>query len=393
MKKNLIQVFLLSLICCVGCQFDPEMDAAINPETMTTRSSKHMSEEYFTVDSTLAVGIGRRINRFTASSARSAGQERAIKNVVPYSKTRESHPTMYIENYQDGGFCIISADKRVRPILAYSDEGEFLVDKAPDVVLEWIHTTSNVILHFRQNNLQPDLEVISMWNSAECPEDPKKMINCDDPDHTSQIQKGPYLTSQWNQRTQGLSQNTDYNKYCPAGCPTGCSAVAIGQIMRYWQHPQNYNWSAMSYTLPTDATARFLAELGDKDHLDINYSTSGSSAKNTIYDNVLRDYGYNASREKYNYAKVKDELYAGRSVLLSGTNSNGGGSHVWICDGIQISNHVTFSTSLMHMNWGWGGSHDGYYQVNNWSFTDNDGNVVEYNPNWLHRMIINIRPK
>lgn len=394
MKTILTSVLLSTLICCESCQsnFETEVNSR-NIENIKTRSNDKMEEKYFIVDSTLAVGVGKRINRFTAASTRTASEEKVIKNVFPYGKGRSNQPTLYIENFEDGGFGIISADKRISPILAYSEKGEFSLNDAPEIVLDWINTVSNVIAYFRENNLQPDLEIISLWNSAECPEDAKKTINCSDVDHTSQIQKGPYLKSKWDQGSGTLNQNADYNKYCPTGCPTGCSAIAIGQVMRYWQYPTNYNWNEMSYNFPTDATARFLAELGDKNHLNINYSPSGSSAKNTIYDNVLRDYGYSASREIYNYSKVKDELYAGRPVLLSGKNSNGKSAHVWVCDGIQIFNNVTYSSSLMHMNWGWGGDHDGYYQVNNWSFTDNNQQVVEYAPNWLHRMIINIKPK
>lgn len=162
--------------------------------------------------------------------------------------------------------------------------------------------------------------------------------------------------------------------------------------MRFWEYPKNYVWNEMLYDIPTDTTARFLAELGNSNHLDIDYSTTGSSAKNTIYDNVLRDFGYNASREKYDYRKVENELYAGRPVMLSGTNPNGGG-HVWVCDGLQIINNVTSSALLLHMNWGWGGNHDGYYQFNNWTYVNDKNETVTYTPNLLHRMFINIYPK
>lgn len=37
-----------------------------------------------------------------------------------------------------------------------------------------------------------------------------------------------------------------------------------------------------------------LAELGNKDHLNMDYTPNGSSARNTVLDNVLRGYGYNA---------------------------------------------------------------------------------------------------
>ena len=36
---------------------------------------------------------------------------------------------MYIINYRDGGFAIVSATKNCYPVLAYSDEGSFTLSK------------------------------------------------------------------------------------------------------------------------------------------------------------------------------------------------------------------------------------------------------------------------
>lgn len=297
-----------------------------------------------------------------------------------------SLPTLYIVNYESKGFSIISADKRVYPILGFSDEGEFSLDNAPEVVTLWLEWVSEHITRCRNQNFQPDPMITSMWNSAECPEKPLKMVNCDDPDHTSQIVKGPYLKTSWNQRN-------NYNKYCPTNCPVGCTAVAIGQIMRFWEYPKSYNWAAMSFNNATDVTARFLAELGNKDHLNMDYTPNGSSARNTVLDNVLRGYGYNASREKYNYAKVKSEIFSGRPVILSGVNQVSGSGHAWVCDGIQIYNSTMYSYSMLHMNFGNSEKYNGYYQLDNWSYIEDGKLIFDYTTNFFHRMIISIYPK
>ena len=44
--------------------------------------------------------------------------------------------TLYIINYEDGGFVIISADDRVQPILAYS-ETNIVSEKNPSPEFEW----------------------------------------------------------------------------------------------------------------------------------------------------------------------------------------------------------------------------------------------------------------
>lgn len=386
MKINLISIFFVVFISCVSNQSDLDLES----DNITTRSNCNMPESYFVVDSGLAVGIGERINRFTATSTRYVQQVKVIKNVISYGGTRSSSPSMFIENYQEGGFSIISADKRIRPILAYSNEGEFSLVDVPSVVLEWMKSVSDVIADFRENNLQPDPEVTSMWNSAECPEKPIKSLNCDDPDYTSEIRKGPYLKSEWNQQYP-------YNKYCPNQYPVGCAAVAIGQIMRYWEYPRIFNWNNMPYNSGTDDTAHLLAEIGDSNHLKLKYTSSGSTVRDHRIDNVLRMYGYNSTtREKYNYEDLVAELYAGRPVILEGKNQVSSGAHSWVCDGIQIFNHVTYSSSLLHMNWGFSKTYyNGYYQVSNWSYTDpNTGKVIfDYEPNFTHRMVLKIRPQ
>src|ERR1039458_9921480 len=56
-------------------------------------------------------------------------------------------------------------------------------------------------------------------------------------------------------------------------------------------------------------------------------------------------------------ADLEAEFAAGRLVQYEGTDPAVGG-HTWVCDGNDASDN-------MHMNWGWGGTDDGYYAVTN----------------------------
>ena len=49
-----------------------------------------------------------------------------------------------------------------------------------------------------------------------------------------------------------------------------------------------------------------------------------------------------------------DEVAAGRPVLYTGNTESGG--HAFVCDGYDES-------GLFHINWGWGGSGDGYFSL------------------------------
>ncbi|MEI6457045.1 MAG: T9SS type A sorting domain-containing protein, partial [bacterium] len=59
-----------------------------------------------------------------------------------------------------------------------------------------------------------------------------------------------------------------------------------------------------------------------------------------------------------------------------------GGAHAFICDGYN-------DAGMFHFNWGWGGSFDGYFQINNL----NPGKAgVESQYNCFHEMIKGVRP-
>lgn len=50
-------------------------------------------------------------------------------------------PEMYVVNYEGGGFLVISADKRVNEILAYSEDSSFPIDdnvEMPEGVASWM---------------------------------------------------------------------------------------------------------------------------------------------------------------------------------------------------------------------------------------------------------------
>ena len=64
-------------------------------------------------------------------------------------------------------------------------------------------------------------------------------------------------------------------------------------------------------------------------------------------------------RDDYNDATwiqmLKTDLDNGRPIQYAGFGQGGG--HTWVCDGYDNDNNF-------HMNWGWGGTYDGYYSLN-----------------------------
>lgn len=195
----------------------------------------------------------------------------------------------------------------------------------------------------------------------------------------------PLLQSTWNQ-TGGYATYTS-NGYA------GCVATAVGQIMRYHQYPNSYNWGGMVYTYPTDLTAQFLKDIGLKS--DMKYESNGSSATIIGACSTLKEYGYRQSSiVTHNPALVTGQLRKRQPVCMCGGDNAAAADaigHAWVCDGYKETEVIVdcevmaidkatfdytgrpeyrsmysgmksdFAPTYYHMNWGWGGYHDGFY--------------------------------
>jgi len=94
------------------------------------------------------------------------------------NKTRstQSHPTtitlkdgnrasMYVINYPEGGFAVVSASKNYYPILAYSDEDSFDLSSNILGVENWIKNTKVSIASSESLNDSIKLEIHNLWES------------------------------------------------------------------------------------------------------------------------------------------------------------------------------------------------------------------------------------
>lgn len=209
---------------------------------------------------------------------------------------------------------------------------------------------------------------------------------------------GPLLTTTWD-------QGTPYNRFCPGGngggnriYPTGCVATALSQIMNYHQYPEagigehqysfqpaagdgrilyanfgetRYDWanmldnySGVSYSdEQAEAVATLMLHCGVA--VDMNYSANGSGAySHEACLGVKKYFGYNKNARIYTrdfypadqwMRMVYTELHLRRPIYYSGVSERQGG-HAFVIDGYDAN-------GLVHVNWGWGGSADGYYDI------------------------------
>ena len=126
-----------------------------------------------------------------------------------------------------------------------------------------------------------------------------------------------------------------------------------------------YNWSSMldtykSYTPQQGAAvATLMYHCGVS--IEMGYGKSSGAYTEKVPVALNTYFGYDP-----NYQRIRKDMYpadslnriiaaelqANRPVLVSGSNDEGG--HAFVCDGCD-------NKGYFHINWGWGGSNDGYY--------------------------------
>lgn len=312
------------------------------------------------------------------------------KDVVDATPAQMTECYLFVGN--DGiGFVLLSADDCVRPLLGYSHEAPFIIEGMPSHIADWIKGYQQEISYAKSIG-QPQSEAVAEeWNGL--------LKGTLQNRKTSSVQ--PLLTTKW-------SQQPFYNNACPydsAGSGrsvTGCTATATSQIMRYWRHPVHgrgshsydaeqygvlqvnydssyYDWDNMpirlnSYSSPEQnaAVAKLCYEVGVS--MNMHYTASGSGAyehsggmlsrfsaelglENHFYYNPGM---YFAFKDGYSDAEwvalIAHELDEGRPVLYTGTGPLT--PHAFVVDGYD--NDLRF-----HINWGWGGTCDGYFNLEN----------------------------
>ena len=341
-----------------------------------------MTARQLTPDEALALALGK-MNAAQPEHTRAlTADNNATRASLTYTEmSSQDVPLYYVYDIAEGGFIIASADDRTSSLLGYTDSGDFDGAKQNLTFMAWLKDCRKALSRL-----------------SHMPEQTRS-ASADTRTLTTSVR--PLLGEiKWN-------QNAPYNLLTPlrvgypnaeaepdtVHAPTGCAATAVAQVMMYYQWPatgtgshtnlndstqtvdfsqSTYQWSKM---LPVYqggeseesrvAVAQLMRDVGCALNMDYGYAGSGAY-NDEILKTLATYFSYDKSmrpvdRTMYSSDEWNDllltELNEKRPIIFRATEIATLIGHFFILDGYDTN-------GLYHVNWGWGGYCDGYYDMN-----------------------------
>lgn len=311
--------------------------------------------------------------------------------------TGKSDPAFYIFTpANERGFVIVSGDDELAPIVGYSDNE--VPGEMPPALLALLDEYEMYVDEVRAGRAVPTVKAATGTAIA------------------------PMLETTWD-------QGSPYNIMCPqingSYAPTGCTATAMAQIMKFHEWPEKpskgitwhnnitdkdeyvnisnhkYDWDAMlpsyrnGYTQEqANAVALLMADVGKA--INSNYALAGTGSSEIYASYALVNvFRYSPdvtivrrsefTEEEY-MTIIRENLEARQPLMYTGHGQSYSGGHAFVCDGIDENN-------LLHIDWGWSGSYNGYFDITYMtpSGTGVGGGDGRYNV--AQTLVANIRPR
>lgn len=323
----------------------------------------------------------------------------------------------------DGGFALVSADKRTTPIYAYSESGHLDLEDAiantgvRDFMEIACENYKNEVIN--RVGLQP-LTPVPTDSIAEL------LIITDEFGNQYHVSYGNWATiSSVPQLVNAIwGQDNPYNYYCPTIEHTsytyksvvGCGPLAVGQIMSFYEYPYqigsdsidwtmiNHDYGYLSLNNYSKCVAKLLRKIGDLSQA--NYDSITTTTMTNLRSALLSCQYQCSPIMDFDAQSVINSLNTNQLVLAYGqSDSNvpddGSNAHFWVIDGYKYQEKKTTYYSIVppynvvggyseyrtfyRCNWGHNGYYNGYYLS---TFNENSQNHYSYNK----KCICNIHP-
>lgn len=298
--------------------------------------------------------------------------------------------------HDNNNFILFANDLRVKPILGYSNENSYQSSNLPPQLVELLERYKNQIQDIKRGLVK---------NTSSFEKDWEEYLSYGLKNTKAEV--SPFINVNWN-------QGSGWNRYCPEDAEgpggrayVGCVAVSMGQAMSVYEHPNrgvgessynsdlygglsanygetDYNWELMSSSTSDDYNSLLLYHCAVS--VRMGFGPDGSGAYTRDAANAMKSYFdysgdlyYKESTEDQEWQDLlKAELDAGRPIIYAG-NDGANTGHAFNLDGYDNS-------GAFHVNWGWSGSYNGYFQITN--LTPGGSNYSEN-----AKAIFNIIPK
>ena len=317
------------------------------------------------------------------ANGKQISQNAALSAARKYSRTGQVAPAKNLRSDKtnnapyyafnlEQGYVIVSGDDEMTGLVGYAENGFFDAENVPPQMQLWLDRYAEYVAAVQSGKAKA-----------------RKILLSDSPS----VVVEPLVTTKWN-------QDAPFNNFAPEytddnnntqRCATGCAATAMAQIMKFHNWPEQgvghysyehqsfgtissnfsehvYDWTNMidrynngEYSnVQADAVALLMKDCGVS--LNMNYGpVSGASIYS--YTPAFKNYFRYSSRtvnrsgcETAEFTKIiTDELQEGRPIIYCGTGEDGG--HAFVVDGYDTN-------YFLHVNWGWGGYSDGYFDMN-----------------------------
>ena len=281
-------------------------------------------------------------------------------------KLLDDRQTVAVFGYEDGGFVVMATDDMYPEVLG-SSETRYNPNTDNENFRWWLDAMRKVT-GVKRNQ-------------------PLKLVKPDTDKYPAYVK--PFVETKWD-------QDSPFNDQCPSGCPTGCVATAMAQVIKYNEWPLTGTGTVYTYVPFGDfdghkyevniegaaydygkmlnsyyggatraqkaAVAKLMYHVGLA--MRAMYESTGTGAYNeTLAHGARLNLGYpyavTVNRDDYTEEEWMDMIYRMLSNQLPIVY--GGADETYM--GHEFVLHGYNQNGRIYINWGWGGSEDGYFDL------------------------------